>query len=122
MRGGGDDVIVENFANQNGSGGYIDGNDILNGGDGVDTLSFDGLSREVTVSLLAGTASSSGTGNDTISNFENVIGGNQSDSVSLAWIRKDRLVAARWPASVPPPLARAPILVARNEALSWNEG
>jgi len=50
-----------------------------------------------------------------------ILGGNQADSVSLAWIRKDRLVDARWPATVPP-LDLQPITVAkRDETLSWNE-
>ena len=49
-----------------------------------------------------------------------ILGGNQSDSVSLAWVKKDRLVAARWPATVPISAAR-PVHVARNETLSWNE-
>ena len=49
-----------------------------------------------------------------------ILGGNQSDSVSLAWIRKDRLVAARWPATVPPTIPH-PVMVARDETLSWNE-
>ncbi|MGJ3626596.1 peptidoglycan-binding protein [Sphingomonas sp. MMS24-JH45] len=36
-----------------------------------------------------------------------ILGGNQSNSVSLAWYEKDRfLVAARWPATVPLPHAR----------------
>jgi hypothetical protein len=49
-----------------------------------------------------------------------ILGGNQSDSVSLAWIRKDRLVTARWPATIPPPIAR-PMRVAQDAPLSWNE-
>lgn len=49
-----------------------------------------------------------------------ILGGNQSDSVSLAWVAKDRLVTARWPATVPQPMP-APVQVARNETLSWNE-
>jgi len=49
-----------------------------------------------------------------------ILGGNQSDSVSLAWLTKERFVAARWPSTVPPPVARA-IKVARNSSLSWNE-
>ena len=44
-----------------------------------------------------------------------VLGGNQSDKVSLAWIAKDRLVSARWPASVPPRPAKA-IKLARGSA------
>lgn len=50
-----------------------------------------------------------------------VLGGNQSDSVSLAWIAKDRLVAARWPATVPPHPPKPVKLSSRTESLSWNE-
>ena len=49
-----------------------------------------------------------------------IVGGNQSDSVSVAWINKSRLVGARWPATVSPPVPVA-TEVARNETLSWNE-
>ncbi len=49
-----------------------------------------------------------------------ILGGNQSDSVSLAWVAKSRLVTARWPATIPPPVAR-PVVVARSDTLSWNE-
>ncbi len=49
-----------------------------------------------------------------------ILGGNQSDSVSLAWIAKDRLVGARWPSTVPPPLPRK-VVVGRSDTLSWNE-
>lgn len=45
-----------------------------------------------------------------------VLGGNQSDQVSLAWIAKNRLVGARWPASVPPPVDARPTKLARNNA------
>jgi uncharacterized protein (TIGR02594 family) len=49
-----------------------------------------------------------------------ILGGNQSDKVSLAWVAKDRLVSARWPASLPPPVPR-PVVVSRTEGLSSNE-
>lgn len=49
-----------------------------------------------------------------------IIGGNQSDSVSLAWVVKSRLVGARWPSTVPPRIPD-PVIVARNDVLSWNE-
>lgn len=49
-----------------------------------------------------------------------ILGGNQSDSVSLAWVTKDRLVAARWPSTVAPPVPEA-VKVARTDQLSWNE-
>lgn len=53
-------------------------------------------------------------------NAYRILGGNQSDSVSLAWVRKDRLVEARWPATVPPPIP-TPVMVGRTESLSWDE-
>ncbi len=49
-----------------------------------------------------------------------ILGGNQSDSVSLAWIRSDRLVGARWPSTVPPPVPKT-LVAALDEPLSWNE-
>lgn len=49
-----------------------------------------------------------------------IVGGNQSDSVSIAWVIKDRLVSARWPSTVSAPIP-APLRVARTDALSWNE-
>ncbi|MER8394902.1 TIGR02594 family protein [Mesorhizobium sp. M1340] len=49
-----------------------------------------------------------------------ILGGNQSDSVSLAWVSKNRLVAARWPATVPAPVPN-PVTVGRADQLSWNE-
>lgn len=49
-----------------------------------------------------------------------IVGGNLSDSVSLAWIAKDRLVDARWPSSVSAPIP-APLQIARTDQLSWNE-
>ena len=49
-----------------------------------------------------------------------ILGGNQSDSVSLAWLPKERLMASRWPASVPPAIAET-VLASRTEKLSWNE-
>lgn len=49
-----------------------------------------------------------------------ILGGNQSDCVSLAWVGKDRFVGARWPATIPPPVPKA-IRVSRTDSLSWNE-
>lgn len=52
-----------------------------------------------------------------------ILGGNQSDAVSLAWIAKDRLVGARWPATVPPPVpdAAMKVIAGRGEPLSTKE-
>ncbi|GGI84226.1 hypothetical protein GCM10007973_20930 [Polymorphobacter multimanifer] len=49
-----------------------------------------------------------------------MLGGNQGDRVSLAWLGKERLVAARWPVTAPAPLGGA-VQVARRGALSVNE-
>jgi uncharacterized protein (TIGR02594 family) len=49
-----------------------------------------------------------------------VLGGNQSNSVSLAWIAKDRLLEARWPATVAV-RSDGPVWVTRSEQLSTNE-
>lgn len=49
-----------------------------------------------------------------------VRGGNQSDSVSDAWVAKDRLLGARWPKSVPFLETRA-IVTAGDGKLSTNE-
>lgn len=49
-----------------------------------------------------------------------ILGGNQSDKVSLAWVGRDRLVSARWPATRPPPVAKL-LMVSRTEGLSTKE-
>ncbi len=49
-----------------------------------------------------------------------VLGGNQSDAVTIARVAKDRCVAIRWPAGCDPTgrpvLARADVALSRNEA------
>ena len=57
-------------------------------------------------------------GEDATSFF--VLGGNQSDSVSVARLAKDRLLGARWPATVPMGTA-GPRKVTSATALSVNE-
>ena len=49
-----------------------------------------------------------------------VLGGNQSDSVSITKIAKDRCTAIRWPAGVPAPTA-GPVVKQFNGRLSTNE-
>ncbi len=56
-------------------------NDTFNGGAGTDTLSFVGDTTGVTVSLANGVASGGGIGIDTISGFENAVGGDGDDSL-----------------------------------------
>jgi uncharacterized protein (TIGR02594 family) len=49
-----------------------------------------------------------------------VLGGNQSDSVSITRLGKDRLLGARWPQTVPPPGGGA-TLRAASQSVSTNE-
>ena len=49
-----------------------------------------------------------------------ILGGNQSDSVSLAWISKDRFLGARWPATVRPPVPQT-TKAGRTDTMSWDE-
>lgn len=50
-----------------------------------------------------------------------IVGGNQSNSVSLAWIGKDRFIDARWPATVAAPVPGKVFIASREEPLSWDE-
>ena len=59
------------------------GNDILNGDAGIDTASYETAKVGVTVSLaIAGTQNTVGAGTDTLSNFENLRGGNFNDTLT----------------------------------------
>ena len=55
--------------------------DSLDGGDGIDTNSFQGISGDVTASLVDGTASY-GPVNETFANFENLTGGSGNDTLT----------------------------------------
>ena len=57
------------------------GNDILDGGTGIDTVSYNGATGAVTVNLLT-TSATGAWGNDTVTNFENIIGSDFSDSLT----------------------------------------
>ncbi|MBX9884425.1 MAG: TIGR02594 family protein [Novosphingobium sp.] len=50
-----------------------------------------------------------------------ILGGNQADSVSLAWIAKDRFVTARWPNTFSQLLEGPTVLASRTTGLSVNE-
>ena len=50
-----------------------------------------------------------------------VLGGNQSDQVSVTRIARDRLLGARWPSAVPAPGIVKPIGAAPGQTLSTNE-
>ena len=50
-----------------------------------------------------------------------VLGGNQSDAVTLARIAKSRLIGARWPTTWPPRLQRLPTMTPGDVPTSTNE-
>ncbi|WP_234461617.1 beta strand repeat-containing protein [Stutzerimonas stutzeri] len=71
--GGGNDLFIGDA-----------GNDIIDGGTGTDTIDYSAESSDLTLTLTTGAGNSSGTvtGNDTISNVENIIGGSGNDSIT----------------------------------------
>jgi Ca2+-binding RTX toxin-like protein len=83
---GGDTLI--SFENLTGSGlnDTLEGdgaNNILNGGAGTDTVSYENAGAAVTVSLAVGTAqNTSGAGTDTLSGFENLMGSAFDDALT----------------------------------------
>ena len=50
-----------------------------------------------------------------------ILGANQSNTVGIAWIKKDRLTSTRWPANVPLPTSGR-IWLNGTAAVSTNEG
>lgn len=71
LAGAGDDTVIAGS-----------GNDSMDGGEGTDTLDMSNASSDAVVDLNAGTATSSETGNDQISNFENVTTGAGDDQIT----------------------------------------
>ncbi len=60
-----------------------DGNNVLDGGDGIDTVSYLYAASGVTVSLASTAAQATGgSGTDTILNVENLVGGNFNDKLT----------------------------------------
>jgi Ca2+-binding RTX toxin-like protein len=55
------------------------GNNVIDGGVGIDTVRFDGVAAAVTVNLVTGTAT--GQGNDSLLNIENVTGSSLNDTI-----------------------------------------
>ena len=84
------DNLVLTGAATRGAGNYQDNvitangnNNVLNGGRGIDTLSYAGTTGAVTVSLAIATAQATGgSGNDALRNFENLTGGSANDSLT----------------------------------------
>jgi uncharacterized protein (TIGR02594 family) len=50
-----------------------------------------------------------------------VLGGNQGDKVSFAWVEKRRFLEARWPRTAPPPTLGTRIADSDGQLLSQNE-
>ena len=50
-----------------------------------------------------------------------MLGGNQSDAVTIARIAKSRLLGARWPATYPPRLQRLPTMKPGEFLTTTNE-
>lgn len=89
--GSGDDVILAGAGNDEVFGevgndiliaGEGEGNDVYDGGAGSDWVTFTSTSQGVVVNLANGTASGAETGNDTLIDIENVIGGDGNDSIT----------------------------------------
>lgn len=79
---GGNDHLFGDNGNDTFLASLNDGNDAYDGGSGSDTYDLSGTSAGATVSLLAGTASSTQTGSDTLTGVENVTGGSGADSIT----------------------------------------
>jgi Ca2+-binding RTX toxin-like protein len=86
----GDDYITSGGGNDTASGGAgndtIDGGagtDVLDGGTGTDTVSYNSIASNVTVDLSVTIAQNTGGGGtDTITNFENILGGAGNDTLT----------------------------------------
>jgi Ca2+-binding RTX toxin-like protein len=79
--GAGNDTVLGHVGNDRFVATVGDGDDRYVGGFGVDTYDLSQTSAAATVDLLAGTASSSQTGNDILSGIENVIGSAGSNTI-----------------------------------------
>jgi hypothetical protein len=64
-----------------GTGSGVSDDDAIDGGTGTDTVDYSGVTTAVTVDIAAGTATG-GSGDDTLTNIENVIGSANNDSLT----------------------------------------
>ncbi len=78
--GSGDDTIVGNSLANTLEGRA--GNDVLNGGNGIDTAIYTSAFSPLVIDLAAGTASGADTGNDTLIGIENIIAGPGADRIT----------------------------------------
>lgn len=78
--GAGNDTLLGGAGNDLINGGM--GNDSLVGGDGTDTVDFSNLGVAITVNLATTGGQATGAGNDTLSGFENAMGGLWHDKIT----------------------------------------
>ena len=78
--GAGNDSIIGGIGDDSIKGGL--GNDTMDAGTGTDLLDYSDATNAVTVNLLTGTASGADIGTDTLSNFDNITGGNANDALT----------------------------------------
>lgn len=84
-----ENLVIRTGANVSGTGNTLDnlivsgrGNNVLDGGDGTDTLSYATAISGISVSLSVTTAQiTGGSGNDTLLGFENIIGSRYNDQL-----------------------------------------
>src|SRR5262249_37180824 len=74
-------INVENVVGSHQNDKIIDaaGDNVIDGGAGIDVIRFDGVAAAVTVDLANGTAT--GQGNDILQNIENVFGSSLGDTI-----------------------------------------
>lgn len=80
--GNGNDTVDAGTGNDLIVGGDGAGDDAYNGGDGIDTVKYTSATTEISVDLSSGTASGNEIGTDTLTNIENVIGGQSNDTIT----------------------------------------
>ena len=79
---GGDDAVNGGAGNDLIIGGSGEGNDIYDGGDDIDTLTYVSTSQGILINLTTGFGSGAEIDNDIIANIENVIGGDGDDIIN----------------------------------------
>lgn len=85
-----ENLRVQASGNANGTGNALDntiyagsGNNVLDGGGGIDTLSYASAGAAITLSLgLTSAQATGGSGSDTVRNFENLTGSNYADRLT----------------------------------------
>jgi Ca2+-binding RTX toxin-like protein len=82
LGGAGNDTILGGAGNDTVAGGT--GADTMDGGTGTNTLDYSGSNGSFTVNLETNTAFGSDADGDVISNFQNVIGSNFGDTITLS--------------------------------------